>query len=128
MVVDRSGARTRADIDPCQQVAPILVDLPADANADTCRGFRDVRYVDINGDGKLDIAASMNVKSNAFDGYVDEPVVYYPVAIDRVYGRPYGPTYEWLLAKPGSPQGVIAAGMRSNATMDILTGIAKVGP
>ena len=59
-----------------EQAAPVLIDLPMDVNADTCRGFRDVRYLDINGDGKLDIAASMSVKSNSFDGYVDQPVVY----------------------------------------------------
>jgi hypothetical protein len=58
------------------QADPVLVDLPMDVNADTCRGFRDVRYLDINGDGKLDIVASMNVKSNSFEGYVDQPVVY----------------------------------------------------
>jgi len=46
----------------------------------------------------------------------------------RSYNNPYGPTYESLLAKYGSPQGVIAAGTRSNVAMDILTGIAKVNP
>ena len=54
-----------------------------------------------------------------------------PVLYERnmtTYGSPYGPTYESLLAKYGSPQGVIAAGTRSNVTMDILTGIAKVDP
>jgi len=59
-----------------EQDAPVLIDLPVDINADNCRGFRDVRYLDINGDGKLDIAASMTVKANSFDGYVDEPVFY----------------------------------------------------
>jgi len=54
----------------------ILVDLPTDVNADNCRGFNDVRYLDINGDGRLDIAASMSVKANSFDGYVDQLVVY----------------------------------------------------
>ncbi len=56
--------------------APTLVELPTDVNADNCRGFIDVRYLDINGDGKLDIAASMSVKANSFDGYVDQIVVY----------------------------------------------------
>jgi hypothetical protein len=49
-----------------------------------------------------------------------------PILFERntqTYGNPYGPTYESLLAKYGSPQGVIASGTRSNATMDILTGI-----
>lgn len=58
------------------QAAPVLIDLSMEMNADNCRGFRDVRYLDINGDGKLDIAASMTVKANSFDGYVDQPVVY----------------------------------------------------
>ncbi|QND90071.1 RHS repeat/ LysM domain-containing protein [Chromobacterium vaccinii] len=44
------------------------------------------------------------------------------------YGSQYGPTYESLLAKYGSPQGVISAGTRSNLSMDILTGIARVNP
>ena len=59
-----------------RQAAPVLIDLPMDMNADNCRGFRDVRYLDINGDGKLDIAAGMTVKANSFDGYVNQPVVY----------------------------------------------------
>ncbi|MET3218353.1 UNVERIFIED_ORG: putative Zn-binding protein involved in type VI secretion [Burkholderia territorii] len=53
-----------------------------------------------------------------------------PVLYERnmaKYGNKYGPTYEALLQKYGSPEGVIAAGTRSNPTMDILTGIAKVG-
>jgi hypothetical protein len=56
--------------------APVLIDLPMDMNADNCRGFREVRYLDINGDGKVDVAASMIVKANSFDGDVDQPVVY----------------------------------------------------
>ena len=60
--------------------APVLIDLPMDVNADTCRGFRDVRYLDINGDGKLDIVAKMTVKANFFNGYVDQQVVYLSVA------------------------------------------------
>ena len=56
--------------------APVLIDLSMDVNADTCRGFRDVRYLDINGDGQLDIAASMTVKADSFGGYVDQRVVY----------------------------------------------------
>lgn len=54
-----------------------------------------------------------------------------PVLYERnmgTYGNPYGPAYETLLAKYGSPQGVIASGTRSNPTMDILTGIAKFQP
>ncbi|GAU00879.1 hypothetical protein BSLA_01f1923 [Burkholderia stabilis] len=53
-----------------------------------------------------------------------------PVLYERnmaKYGNKYGPTYEALLQEHGSPEGVIAAGTRSNPAMDILTGIAKVG-
>jgi hypothetical protein len=42
------------------------------------------------------------------------------------YGNTLGPTYEMQLAKYGTPQGVIQAGMRTNPTMDVLTGIATV--
>lgn len=58
------------------QVALVLIDLPMDVNADNCRGFTDVRYLDINGDGKLDIVTSMSVKSNSFYGCVNQQVVY----------------------------------------------------
>lgn len=53
-----------------------LIDVPEDANAPDCRGFRDLRYLDANGDGRLDLVASVTVKSNAFDGDVDVPAVY----------------------------------------------------
>jgi hypothetical protein len=74
-----------------EQGTPVLIDLPMDMNADNCRGFRDVRYLDINGDGKLDIAASMTVKSNTFEGYVDQPVVYLSNA-DKPGGYCYSAT------------------------------------
>jgi hypothetical protein len=74
-----------------EHAAPVLIDLPMDVNADTCRGFRDVRYLDINGDGKLDVAASMSVKANSFDGYVDQPVVYLSNA-DKPGGYCYSAT------------------------------------
>ena len=44
------------------------------------------------------------------------------------YGNPFGPGYESLLEKYGSPQEVILAGTRSNPAMDVLTGIATVKP
>ena len=47
---------------------------------------------------------------------------------EREYGNKLGPTYESLLDKYGSPAQVIAAGTRSNAGMDVLTGIAIVAP
>lgn len=55
---------------------PVLAEVPQQANYDECRGFRNVRYLDINGDGMLDVAASVTIKSNSFKGYVDEQVVY----------------------------------------------------
>jgi hypothetical protein len=42
------------------------------------------------------------------------------------YKNPYGPSYEDLLKKYKTNEGVINAGTRSNPTMDILTGIATV--
>jgi hypothetical protein len=74
-----------------EKAAPVLVDLPDSANSDACRAFHDVRYLDINGDGKLDIVASMNIKSNSFDGYVDQPVVYLSNA-DKQGGYCYSAT------------------------------------
>ncbi|KGF83236.1 hypothetical protein IA69_03250 [Massilia sp. JS1662] len=74
-----------------EQRDPDLIDLPMDMNADNCRGFRDVRYLDINGDGKLDVAASMTVKANSFDGDVDQPVVYLSNA-DKPGGYCYSAT------------------------------------
>ncbi|OUS14088.1 hypothetical protein A9Q89_01070 [Gammaproteobacteria bacterium 53_120_T64] len=44
----------------------------------------------------------------------------------KKYNNPNGPAYDDLLVKYGSTQEVINAGTRSNPTMDILTGIAKV--
>lgn len=54
----------------------VLVDVPEQVNYDACRGFDTVRYLDINGDGALDIAASLSVKSNTFTGYVTEQAVF----------------------------------------------------
>lgn len=45
---------------------------------------------------------------------------------EREYGNKFGPTYESLLDKYGSADEVIKAGTRSNANMDVLTGIATV--
>ncbi len=42
------------------------------------------------------------------------------------YGDRQGPAYATLLAKYGSPPEVIRAGLRSNPSMDILTGIGIV--
>ncbi|MCE2028017.1 hypothetical protein [Sessilibacter corallicola] len=44
---------------------------------------------------------------------------------ERRYGNKYGPTYESQLKKYQSAEAVIEAALRSNDTMDILTGIAK---
>jgi hypothetical protein len=56
-----------------------------------------------------------------------------PEALEAVYQRniskegytKYGPSYETQLSKYGTPQAVIDASLRSNPTMDILTGVAK---
>lgn len=53
-----------------------LIKVPVQANFDDCKKFHNVHYLDINADGLLDFVASAAVKSNAFDGYVDEQVVY----------------------------------------------------
>ena len=42
----------------------------------------------------------------------------------KKYGSKYGPSYESQLEKYGSPENVIDAALRSNDTVDILTGIA----
>lgn len=55
---------------------PTLIDIPENANAPDCKSFRDLHYLDVNGDGYLDIVASITIRSNTFDGYVDLPVVY----------------------------------------------------
>lgn len=54
----------------------VLVDVPEQVNYDACRGFDSVRYLDINGDGALDIVASLSVKSNTFNSYVTEQAVF----------------------------------------------------
>lgn len=54
----------------------VLVDLPPEPDSPECRGYRDLRYLDINGDGVLDLAAGETVKANSFDGVVDIAVVY----------------------------------------------------
>jgi hypothetical protein len=58
---------------------------------------------------------------------------YKPEELEKVYaknlkdyGNPLGPSYESQLAKYGTPQAVIEAATRSNRTMDVLTGVAKV--
>nr|WP_314543383.1 hypothetical protein [uncultured Massilia sp.] len=53
-----------------------LVDLPPEPDSPECRGYRDLRYLDINGDGVLDLAAGATVKANSFEGYVEIAVVY----------------------------------------------------
>lgn len=65
-----------------------LVKTPEEVNSPDCKGFRDLHYMDVNGDGQLDVIASMNIKSNSFDGYVDVPIVYLSLA-----GQPGGYCY-----------------------------------
>ena len=52
-----------------------------------------------------------------------------PMLFERNMGKyqnKYGPGYDDLLEKYGSVDGIIAAGTRSNPSMDILTGIGKM--
>ncbi|MDR6496288.1 putative Zn-binding protein involved in type VI secretion [Paraburkholderia terricola] len=44
----------------------------------------------------------------------------------ETYGNPNGPTYESFIAKGKTDQDIIASATRSNASMDVLTGIASV--
>ncbi|VWC31820.1 hypothetical protein BLA9940_00114 [Burkholderia aenigmatica] len=47
--------------------------------------------------------------------------------LEQGYDTPDGPSYEYLINVKGqSPQDIIAGATRSNKTIDILTGIAKV--
>lgn len=50
--------------------APILIELPMEVNVDNCRSFRDVRYLDINGDGNLDVAASTNLEPSVMESRI----------------------------------------------------------
>lgn len=60
--------------------------------------------------------------------YTEEqlPMIY--ARNERDHQNRFGPSYESLLAKYGSNEEVIRAGTRSNAGMDVLTGIATVKP
>ena len=42
------------------------------------------------------------------------------------YGNKSGPTYESQLSKYGSAEEVISASLRSNDSVDVLTGLAKL--
>ncbi|MFK3737257.1 hypothetical protein [Massilia sp. TN1-12] len=53
-----------------------LISISEEPNAPDCRGFRTLRYLDVNGDGQLDVISSSTIKSNTFDGNIELPVVY----------------------------------------------------
>jgi hypothetical protein len=53
-----------------------LIALPPAADAPDCKRFNRLYHLDINGDGQLDIAASVLIASNRFDGIVEEAAVY----------------------------------------------------
>ena len=62
-----------------------LVTLPADlssaqvvdaADMPDCRGIGRVLFVDVNGDGRLDVIAGLKVPSNRYDVVVDVPAVF----------------------------------------------------
>ncbi|MYM66907.1 hypothetical protein GTP45_08700 [Pseudoduganella sp. FT55W] len=53
-----------------------LIPLPAQANFDDCSGIDQIRYVDVNGDGLLDVIETVKVKSNVQQGQVATSLVY----------------------------------------------------
>lgn len=53
-----------------------LVQLPAQANFDDCSGIDQIRYVDVNDDGLLDVIETVKVKSNVHDAQVSSALVY----------------------------------------------------
>ena len=53
-----------------------LVKLPAQANFDDCSGVSDLRYMDVNGDGLLDVIERVRIKSNVSSFPVVTPLVY----------------------------------------------------
>lgn len=53
-----------------------LIKLPAQANFDDCRGIDQIRYLDLNGDGQLDVIEMVDVNSNAGSGVVSTALVY----------------------------------------------------
>ena len=53
-----------------------VVSLPPQANFDDCAGAADTRYVDVNGDGLLDVVQAVRVQSNVAPAQVAVPLVY----------------------------------------------------
>lgn len=53
-----------------------LVGLPPQANFDDCTGVTDIRYVDVNGDGLLDVVEGVRTKSNTYPAQVATALVY----------------------------------------------------
>lgn len=53
-----------------------LVKLPAQANFDDCSGVSDLRYMDVNGDGLLDVIEGVRINSNVSSFTVVTPLVY----------------------------------------------------
>jgi hypothetical protein len=53
-----------------------VVSLPPQANFDDCAGAADTRYVDLNGDGLLDVVQALRVQLNAAPAQVAVPLVY----------------------------------------------------
>jgi hypothetical protein len=54
----------------------VLVELPAQANFESCSSVSHLLYVDLNGDGMQDIVEGILVKSNAYPISVLTPIVY----------------------------------------------------
>jgi hypothetical protein len=59
-----------------KQLRAEVVPLPQSATYDACIKISRVLYVDLNGDGVLDVIQALDVKSNRYYATVDIPVVY----------------------------------------------------
>lgn len=54
----------------------VLVKLPTQMNFDDCNEVSDLRYMEINGDGILDLVEGILVKSNVSSSHIAIPLVY----------------------------------------------------
>lgn len=54
----------------------VIVKLPAQVNFDDCNEVSDLKYMEINGDGMLDLVEGLLVKSNVSSSRIVTPIVY----------------------------------------------------
>ena len=54
----------------------VLVRLPTQVNFDDCNGVSELKYMEINGDGMLDLVEGLLVKSNVSSSHVVIPIIY----------------------------------------------------